>query len=239
LEIKGKYALITGSANRIGREIAIHLSKLGVNVAIHYNNSKENAIRTLSEVMSNNVESEIFNANLSVESECLELYKKVNASLGPISILINNASTFRKNNLENTTTNELKEDYFVNVLAPFILAQNIFKNKNVIKGKIINISDWKTARTNRFSYGVSKSGIFGLTKSLAVSMAPNFQVNEIAFGAMLPPADEPDRIPQKINLGPMQRIAKMSEINECIEMLLKNDFITGEKIYLDGGRHIY
>ncbi len=239
MEIKGKYALITGSANRIGREIAIHLSKLGVNVAIHYNNSKENAIRTLSEVMSNNVESEIFNANLSVESECLELYKKVNASLGPISILINNASTFRKNNLENTTTNELKEDYFVNVLAPFILAQNIFKNKNVIKGKIINISDWKTARTNRFSYGVSKSGIFGLTKSLAVSMAPNFQVNEIAFGAMLPPADEPDRIPQKINLGPMQRIAKMSEINECIEMLLKNDFITGEKIYLDGGRHIY
>lgn len=239
MEIKGKYALITGSANRIGREIAIHLSKLGVNVAIHYNNSKENAIRTLSEVMSNNVESEIFNANLSVESECLELYKKVNASLGPISILINNASTFRKNNLENTTTNELKEDYFVNVLAPFILAQNIFKNKNVSKGKIINISDWKTARTNRFSYGVSKSGIFGLTKSLAVSMAPNFQVNEIAFGAMLPPADEPDRIPQKINLGPMQRIAKMSEINECIEMLLKNDFITGEKIYLDGGRHIY
>ena len=239
MEIKGKYALITGSANRIGREIAIHLSKLGVNVAIHYNNSKENAIRTLSEVMSNNVESEIFNANLSVESECLELYKKVNASLGPISILINNASTFRKNNLENTTTNELKEDYFVNVLAPFILAQNIFKNKNVSKGKIINISDWKTARTNRFSYGVSKSGIFGLTKSLAVSMAPNFQVNEIAFGAMLPPADEPDRIPQKINLGPIQRIAKMSEINECIEMLLKNDFITGEKIYLDGGRHIY
>ena len=154
--------------------------------------------------MSNNVESEIFNANLSVESECLELYKKVNASLGPISILINNASTFRKNNLENTTINELREDYFVNVLAPFILAQNIFKNKNLSKGKIINISDWKTARTNRFSYGVSKSGIFGLTKSLAVSMAPNFQVNEIAFGAMLPPADEPDRIPQKINLGPIQ-----------------------------------
>ena len=88
MEIKGKYALITGSANRIGREIAIHLSKLGVNVAIHYNNSKENAIRTLNEVMSNNVESEIFNANLSVESECLELYKKVNASLGPISICL-------------------------------------------------------------------------------------------------------------------------------------------------------
>ena len=239
MEIKGKYALITGSANRIGREIAIHLSKLGVNVAIHYNNSKENAIRTLNEVMSNNVESEIFNANLSVESECLELYKKVNASLGPISILINNASTFRKNNLESTTTEEILEDYFVNVISPFLLSQKIHKNKKINSVKIIHISDWKTARENRFSYGASKSAIAGLTKSLAVSMAPNFQVNEIAFGAMLPPADEPNRIPQKINLGPMGRTAQMSEINSCINMLLQNDFITGEKIYLDGGRHIY
>ena len=125
------------------------------------------------------------------------------------------------------------------MISPFLLSQKIHKNKKINSGKIINISDWKTARENRFSYGASKSAIAGLTKSLAVSMAPNFQVNEIAFGAMLPPVDEPNRIPQKINLGPMERTAKMSEINSCINMLLENDFITVEKIYLDGGRHIY
>ena len=239
MNIKNKIALITGSANRIGREIAISLSEAGVNIAIHYNKSETKAIETLNEIKKFNVNSKIFKADLSIESETLDLYDKVTEELGPISILINNASTFRKNNLENTTSEEIQEDYFVNVISPFLLSQKIHKNKKINSGKIINISDWKTARENRFSYGASKSAITGLTKSLAVSMAPNFQVNEIAFGAMLPPVDEPNRIPQKINLGPMERTAKMSEINSCINMLLENDFITGEKIYLDGGRHIY
>ena len=239
MNIKDKNALITGSANRIGREIAIYLSKIGVNIAIHYNKSEAQAMETVSEVKKSKVNSRIFKADLSVEWETLALYDKVTEELGPISILINNASTFRKNNLESTTTEEILEDYFVNVISPFLLSQKIHKNKKINSGKIINISDWKTARENRFSYGASKSAIAGLTKSLAVSMAPNFQVNEIAFGAMLPPADEPNRIPQKINLGPMGRTAQMSEINSCINMLLQNDFITGEKIYLDGGRHIY
>ena len=205
MNIKDKNALITGSANRIGREIAIYLSKIGVNIAIHYNKSEAKAMETLSEVKKSKVNSRIFKADLSVESETLALYDKVTEELGPISILINNASTFRKNNLESTTTEEILEDYFVNVISPFLLSQKIHKNKKINSGKIINISDWKTARENRFSYGASKSAIAGLTKSLAVSMAPNFQVNEIAFGAMLPPADEPNRIPQKINLGPMGR----------------------------------
>ena len=211
MNIKDKNALITGSANRIGREIAIYLSKIGVNIAIHYNKSEAKAMETLSEVKKSKVNSRIFKADLSVESETLALYDKVTEELGPISILINNASTFRKNNLESTTTEEILEDYFVNVISPFLLSQKIHKNKKINSGKIINISDWKTARENRFSYGASKSAIAGLTKSLAVSMAPNFQVNEIAFGAMLPPADEPNRIPQKINLGPMGRTAQMSD----------------------------
>ena len=221
MNIKDKNALITGSANRIGREIAIYLSKIGVNIAIHYNKSEAKAMETLSEVKKSKVNSRIFKADLSVESETLALYDKVTEELGPISILINNASTFRKNNLESTTSEEILEDYFVNVISPFLLSQKIHKNKKINSGKIINISDWKTARENRFSYGASKSAIAGLTKSLAVSMAPNFQVNEIAFGAMLPPADEPNRIPQKINLGPMGRTAQMSEINSCINMLYK------------------
>ena len=223
MNIKDKNALITGSANRIGREIAIYLSKIGVNIAIHYNKSEAKAMETLSEVKKSKVNSRIFKADLSVESETLALYDKVTEELGPISILINNASTFRKNNLESTTSEEILEDYFVNVISPFLLSQKIHKNKKINSGKIINISDWKTARENRFSYGASKSAIAGLTKSLAVSMAPNFQVNEIAFGAMLPPADEPNRIPQKINLGPMGRTAQMSEINGCINMLLEKE----------------
>ena len=231
--------LITGGANRIGREIGLHLSGIGMNIALHYNNSEENALKTQAAIEKNNVKSDIFKADLSNEVSCINLLKNINKSLGHISIIINNASTFRKNTLENTSVDEIKEDYFVNIIAPFIMAQKIYKNKSIKQGKIINITDWKTARENRFSYGLSKSGIFGLTKSLAVSMAPRFQVNEIALGAILPPVDSPDRISKSIDLGPMKRIGKTSEVTSCIEMLIKNDFITGEKINIDGGRHIF
>ena len=152
-------------------------------------------------------------------------------------MLINNASTFKQNTLENTSSIMLQEDLFINLVAPFILAQSMFDR--VKNGKIINISDWRTARPNRFSYGVSKAAIYGLTKSLAVSMAPNYQVNEIALGAILPPADDPNRKLKKINLGLIERIAKIDEVTSCVEMLLVNDFITGERIFLDGGRHVF
>ena len=70
-------------------------------------------------------------------------------------------------------------------------------------------------------------------------MAPRFQVNEVALGAILPPADSPNRTTKNIDLGPMKRVGKISEVTSCIEMLIKNDFITGEKINIDGGRHIF
>ena len=237
MKLQNKNVLITGSANRIGKEIAICLSKLGCNIAIHYNTSEKDAKKTLEEVISNNVNAGIFQSNLSNEKNCKTLFDEVEQNIGQISILINNASTFRKNTIENTSSKEIEEDLYVNLIAPFVLSKCMFrKNKN---GKIINISDWKTARTNRFSYGISKAAIYGLTKSLSLSMAPNYQVNEIALGAILPPADTPNHKLEKINLGPIGRTEKIEEVTSCIEMLIKNDFITGERIFIDGGRHVF
>jgi len=237
LKLKNKNVLITGSANRIGKEIAICLAKLGYNIAIHYNTSEKDAKKTLQEVISNDVNAGIFQSNLSNEKNCNTLFEEVEKNIGKISILINNASTFRKNTIQNTTSKEIEEDLYVNLIAPFILSKCIFKKNQ--KGKIINISDWKTARTNRFSYGISKAAVYGLTKSLSLSMAPNYQVNEIALGAILPPVDSPNRKTEKINLGPIGRTAKIEEVTSCIEMLINNDFITGERIFIDGGRHVF
>lgn len=237
MNLENKNVLVTGSANRIGKEIAIRLSKLGLNIAIHYNTSESNANDTLQKIKNNNVNASIIQSDLSDEENCIKLIKDAENKIGKIDILINNASTFKKNTLENTSSKEIEEDLYINLIAPFILSKTIFKKNR--KGKVINISDWKTARTNRFSYGVSKAAIYGLTKSLSLSMAPNYQVNEIALGAILPPADSPNRKTQKINLGPIGRTAKIEEVTSCIEMLINNDFITGERIFLDGGRHVF
>ncbi len=237
MNIENKNVLVTGSANRIGKEIAIQLSKLGYNIAIHYNTSERDAKKTLQEVIKNNVNVNVFQSNLSNEKNCTDLFEEAENKMGRISVLINNASTFKKNTIENTSSKEMEEDLYINLIAPFVLSKCMFrKNKN---GKIINISDWKTARTNRFSYGISKAAIYGLTKSLSLSMAPNYQVNEIALGAILPPAATPNRKSEKINLGPIGRTAKIEEVTSCIEMLIKNDFITGERIFIDGGRHVF
>jgi len=232
----GKNALITGSANRIGKEIAIYLASIGINVALHYNKSSDSAINTLEEIKKHKINSSMFQADLSKEKNCLNLIKNVNKTFGPISILINNASTFKKNNLHNTKIVDLNNDFFVNLIAPLILSREIFKGN--LKGKVVNLTDWKTIRKNRFSYGLSKFAISGLTKSLAISMAPRFQVNEIALGAILPPVDAQSRRTKNINLGPMKRVGRIDEIISCIRMFLDNDFITGEKINIDGGRHI-
>ena len=101
---------------------------------------------------------------------------------------------------------------------------------------------WSTARPGQFAYGVSKSALSGLTRSLALALAPNIQVNEIALGAILPPAnigvDRP-REQIKINLGPADRMGKLNEVADAVLMLIQNDFITGETINVDGGKHIY
>ena len=169
MKLENKNVLITGAANRIGREIAISLSKLGFNIGIHYNSSESSANQTLKLVKKNKVEASIIQSDLSNEKNCTKLIKDTEKKIGEVSILINNASTFKKNTLENTSSREIEEDFYVNLIAPFILCKAIFRKSN--KGKVINISDWKTARTNRFSYGVSKAAIYGLTKSLSLSMA--------------------------------------------------------------------
>ena len=111
----GKNALITGSANRIGKEIAIYLASIGINVALHYNKSSDSAINTLEEIKKHKINSSMFQADLSKEKNCLNLIKNVNQTFGPISILINNASTFKKNNLHDTKIIDLNNDFFVNL----------------------------------------------------------------------------------------------------------------------------
>ncbi|GIS29982.1 MAG: hypothetical protein Ct9H90mP2_03650 [Dehalococcoidia bacterium] len=131
MKLEKQNVLITGSANRIGKEIAKHLSKLGLNIAIHYNSSKKEAENTLSEIKKENVNADIFQSNLSNEENCKNLIIEAEKKLGKISILINNASTFKQNTLENTTSKTLQEDLFINLVAPFILAQSflIMKKK--------------------------------------------------------------------------------------------------------------
>ncbi len=242
MDPNGKVALVTGAARRVGRSLALALGDAGCRVAVHYGSSQKDAGETVSLIHSMGGEAAIFHADLEDPSQIESLTNSVAEQLGPIEILVNNASIFDKVGLEDASVENWDRHFAINTRAPFLLAQTMQHQLTANStGKIISLNDWRTARPTRFAYGVTKSALSGLTRTLALSMAPHVQVNEIALGAILPPADIPLDRPRdeiKIDLGPADRMGTLNEVADAMMMLIKNDFITGETINVDGGRHI-
>jgi NAD(P)-dependent dehydrogenase (short-subunit alcohol dehydrogenase family) len=242
MDPNGKVALVTGAGRRVGRALALALGDAGCRVAIHYGKSEKDALETASIIQSMGSEAVTIQADLENPTQIESLAKTVAEQLGPIEILVNNASIFDKIGLEDTSAENWDRHFAVNVRAPFLLAQAMQSQlTNDSPGKIINLNDWRTARPTRFAYGVTKTALSGLTRTLALSMAPNVQANEVALGAILPPSDIPLDRPRseiKIDLGPADRMGSLNEVANAMMMLIQNDFITGETINVDGGRHI-
>ena len=144
--------------------------------------------------------------------------------------------------LQETTAADWDRYFAVNVRAPFLLTRAMASALPAGEtGKVINLGDWRTARKNRFAYGASKAALSGLTRSLAYALAPSIQVNEIALGAVLPPADTSDAAGAgQADRGdiPARRMGTLNEVVQAVMSLVHNDYVTGERIHVDGGRHI-
>ncbi len=238
----GKVALVTGAGRRVGRSLALALGDAGARVAVHYGRSEQEANETASLIESMGSQAITVQADLEHPGQVKQLAADVLNNLGPIEILVNNASIFDKVGMNDLQSDEWDRHFAINVRAPFLLAQ-VMKHQLTgdTPGKIISLNDWRTARPTRFAYGITKTALSGLTRTLALSMAPNVQSNEIALGAILPPVDISLNRPRneiKINLGPADRMGTLNEVADAMMMLIKNDFITGETINVDGGRHI-
>ena len=232
---------MTGAGRRIGRVIALSLAEAGANVAVHYNTSRIDAEETVQTIRAVGGTAESFQADLSDYGRATGLADAVRSHFGSFDLLINSASAFGTGRFEETTKDEWDYYLAVNFTAPFLLSQCMFSGlPEDATGKVINLNDWRTARAKRFAYGASKAALSGLTRSLAVAMAPRVQVNELALGAILPPVDVVERPPEEMEtgLGPAGRMGTLNEVARAVLALVENDFITGETLHIDGGRHI-
>ncbi len=242
MDPNGKVALVTGAGLRVGRALALALGDAGCRVAVHYGRSETDAQETASLIQSMGSQAVTIQADLEDATQVAALAAAVEDQLGPIEILVNNASIFDKVGLDDVSTENWDRHFAINVRAPFLLAQAMQSQlTSDSPGKIISLNDWRTARPTRFAYGVTKTAVSGLTRTLALSMAPNVQANEISLGAILPPSDIPTDRPRneiEIDLGPADRMGSLNEVADAMMMLIKNDFITGETVNVDGGRHI-
>lgn len=236
----GKTILITGAARRIGRSLALSVAHAGGNVIIHHGHSPKLANQTLTEINALGSEAHIISADLADPNQASDLYYRA-CAYGPIYAIVNNAAIFEPVNIFTTTTEDWQRHFNINLTAPFLLCQALAKEtpKNE-KARIVNILDWRALRpgVDHFPYTITKSALAAMTKSLAVSLAPNILVNGLALGAVLPPADQNEQ-PNLIKNVPAKRWATLEELGQTLLFLLAGpDYITGEILHIDGGRHL-
>jgi NAD(P)-dependent dehydrogenase (short-subunit alcohol dehydrogenase family) len=238
-ELAGKTALVTGAAKRIGNAIAVGLAKQGSNVIIHYDRSESEAKKLNDEIVKLGVKSWLVRANLNDSESCRELIEKSRRLAGTIDVLVNNASVFSASDMGAVRLENIQVEMLTNAWVPFLLTRNFSEETD--HGKIVNILDTRVAGYdfNHFAYYLSKKMLEILTKSMALKLAPRITVNGIAPGLILPPEGKDyNYLEQKKDTVPLKKYGSPSDIVETVLFLLRSDFVTGQVIYVDGGKHL-
>lgn len=232
--------MITGAGIRLGRAMAWSIAQQGGNVLLHYNRSRQPAEELQAEIQNLGGEAHLVQADLADIESTQALINQM-SSFTPLYALINSASIFSPLDLASTTLDSWEVHFRVNLTAPFLLCQAF---PSLVepggKGRIVNILDWRALRPGKdhLPYTISKAGLTALTQSLAVELAPQITVNGLAFGAILPPSDGGDTAGILEDV-PAERWAYLEEVGEALIFLLDGpEYITGEIIHLDGGRHL-
>jgi pteridine reductase len=236
-----KTALITGAAKRIGKEISIHMAKNGYDLALHFNSSKNDAIRLHEDLRKNYPDQKfkIFKCDLNCEKDVDGLLDRVLDHFDKIDVLVNNASVFDPGVIGETSVNLFQNQMNVNLLAPFILSRDYAMNCE--KGLIVNLLDTRIASnsSSHAAYSLSKVGLAHLTKMAAIEFAPAIRVNGIAPGATLPPTNQGETYLLDIaKKTPMKVPGGIDPILQSLDYVIDNQNLTGQILYCDGGEHL-
>jgi NAD(P)-dependent dehydrogenase (short-subunit alcohol dehydrogenase family) len=232
-------ALVTGGAQRLGKAFALTLARMGYSIALHYHSSEKQALRTKAEIESFGAEVHLLKADLAQSDEIHSLFSTLDSELrlSTFNLLVNSASLMPAGNPRDLELQDWDSALDLNLRAPFLLAQQAAK-RMTSGGLIVNISDIGAQKAwGRYpSYSVSKAGLEALTKLLARALAPTIRVNAIAPGLVLPSdVVTQEKWNQLVEKLPLKRAATLDEITSTLEFLIKNEYITGQTIVVDGG----
>jgi NAD(P)-dependent dehydrogenase (short-subunit alcohol dehydrogenase family) len=242
MNIDGKVALITGAAKRLGRAIAVELARRGARIAVHYRSNPQEAEQTLQLVRNAGSDGAVFHAELTDNNAIDKMFQEIAKTFSGVDILINSASVFSPGTAGKTTPELWDSQMDSNAKAPFFVAQHAAALMHARgQGKIVNIADvaGEVIWPGYFSYSVSKAALIAVSRGLAKSYAPQIQVNAIAPGPVLFPdyyTEEQKR--SAIQRTLLKRAGSPDDIVKAVVFLIENDYITGEMIHVDGGRHL-
>ena len=237
-----KSVLVTGSAKRIGRQLALDLAADGWDVAVHCNSSFAEAEEVAASIQAMGRRVTVVRGDLSQADVPERLIREASVALGGLTCLINNASLFEPDEVGAITTASWGDHLDTNLRAPIFLSQAFARQLPVGQnGNIISIIDQRVWKLNPrfFSYTTSKSGLWTATRTLAQALAPRIRVNAIGPGPALPSArmDEAEFAKQS-RLTLLGRGTSPTEISGAVKFILSQPALTGQMIALDGGQHL-
>jgi NAD(P)-dependent dehydrogenase (short-subunit alcohol dehydrogenase family) len=233
--------IITGAATRIGAAIAKKLSGPEIEIVIHYNNSRKDAEKLKKQLIKNKTKVYLIKGDLSNEQDLKKIIKFAKSKMKYFDCLINNASLFENDSLKNFTSKIWDKHLDVNLKAPAYLTKEFAKNTKGKNNNIINIIDQRVFKLTPFftSYTLSKTGLYTLTKTSAMSLAPNIRVNGIAPGPTLKNKRQSDKHFKKQYLAtPLKQQVNVKDICSAVDFFIKNRSITGQVLAIDSGQNL-
>jgi NAD(P)-dependent dehydrogenase (short-subunit alcohol dehydrogenase family) len=235
-------ALVTGGGKRLGRAIALALAGAGFDVAVHYNASAREAEETVAAIRARGRAAATLGADLAREAETATLLARAQAALGPIGVLVNNASVFERDEWHSVTRASWDAHIEPNLRAPFVLTQAFAAAlPATAEGVVINLLDQRVfSLTPHFvSYTLSKAGLWALTQSMALALAPRIRVNGIGPGPALPsPRQSAAQFARQAASVPLGRGTSPEEVARAALAILALPAMTGQMLALDGGQHL-
>lgn len=235
----GKTALVTGGAKRIGRAITLALAAAKSNVVVHCLRSAAEAEALVEDLRGQGVQAWVVRADLAEVRGPEMLWTQATEAAGPIDILINNASVFSEDRLPDVTIESIETNLHVHAWAPLALSRSLAAQGR--EGAIVNLLDARVENYDRehAAYHLSKRMLLSLTRLMALEFAPRVRVNGVAPGLILPPAGKDhEYLERQAGTNPLARYGSPELVADAVLFLLRNDFITGQVIFVDGGRHL-
>lgn len=242
LDLTDQVAIVTGSAHRVGRAIALELARAGVHLLVHYNRSTEEEVKnTLRDIKAEGVNAFPVQADISTAAGVDTLFAAVNEHFDRLDILVNSASNFQRRRLLDVTLDEWRETLDINLTAPFLCTQRaipLMRANSNPGGVIVNICDkgaidpWP----DYAHHGISKAGLLALTKVTAASYGPEIRANAIIPGMVLKSEHfDEARWQAAAELTPLERPGTAEDVARAVVYLASEDFISGAVLHVDGG----
>jgi NAD(P)-dependent dehydrogenase (short-subunit alcohol dehydrogenase family) len=237
--LEGKVALVTGAAKRLGRAVAEAVAAHGAGVVIHYGRSRAEAAGLAEELKSAGGKAWTLSADLADGEQVERLVPRAVEQAGRLDMLVNSAAVFPADSLADARLETTIENLQVNAWAPFALTRAFARDAR--RGAVVNFLDTRVQGFdwNHVSYILSKHALLVLTRMTALEFAPDVRVNGVAPGLILPPPGQDESYLAKHGKTvPLRRHGTVADVTEAVLYLLRSEFVTGQVLFVDGGRHL-